>query len=130
MFEYILSDAEQFGYDHLFPGLHSLMLVLTVLGILLVQFVAICALEWRNVASEGLGLFEKLINYFWRLTHGTLVNPLWICQHLHGYTCYYGSLCVHHVSTFSLTRYHLEESVVTSYLTKKKLGYIRRVILI
>jgi Trk-type K+ transport system membrane component len=62
-FEYILSDVEQIGYDHLFPWLHSLMLALTVLGFLLVQFVAICAMEWRNVASEGLSLFEKLINY-------------------------------------------------------------------
>lgn len=62
-FEYILRDAEQIGYDHLFPRLHSLMLALTVLGILLVEFASICTMTWRNVESEGLSLYEKLVNY-------------------------------------------------------------------
>lgn len=58
-----MRDAEQIGYDHLFPRLHSLMLALTVLGILLVEFMAICTMTWRNVESEGLSLYEKLVNY-------------------------------------------------------------------
>jgi Trk-type K+ transport system membrane component len=62
-FENILREEAQMGYDHLFSRLHSLMLVLTVLGFLVVQVMAMFAMEWRNEVTEGLTVYQKVVNY-------------------------------------------------------------------
>ncbi|XP_038879237.1 sodium transporter HKT1-like [Benincasa hispida] len=58
---FLLKNSEEIGYLHLLPKLHSLLLVGSVLGFVLMQFVAIGAMEWRSNALSGLNCVEKLI---------------------------------------------------------------------
>ncbi|KAJ4754914.1 Sodium transporter family protein [Rhynchospora pubera] len=62
-FDYILRDVKQMGYAHLFPRLYSLMLAFTVFGFLVVQIVAICAMEWSNEEMGGFRVYGKVVNY-------------------------------------------------------------------
>ncbi|KAE8653175.1 hypothetical protein Csa_019812 [Cucumis sativus] len=60
---FLLENSEEIGYLHLLPKLYSLVLVGSVLGFVLIQFVAIGAMEWRssNNGFSGLNWVEKLI---------------------------------------------------------------------
>ncbi|XP_015577806.1 sodium transporter HKT1 [Ricinus communis] len=58
---YLLKNTSKIGYLHLLPSLHSLFLVGTVFGFILVQFVLFCSLEWNSEALNGLNSFQKII---------------------------------------------------------------------
>lgn len=58
---YLLRNSEEIGYLHLLPRLHSLLLVATVSGFVLIQMVAIGSMEWSSDALSGLNYVEKSI---------------------------------------------------------------------
>ncbi|KAJ4850506.1 hypothetical protein Tsubulata_044294 [Turnera subulata] len=58
---YLLLNAREIGYCHLFSGLHSLLLAGTVVGFILVQFVVFCAMEWNSQVMDGLSSYEKIV---------------------------------------------------------------------
>ncbi|KAK2997740.1 hypothetical protein RJ639_025605, partial [Escallonia herrerae] len=58
---YLLKNTEEIGYLHLLPGLHSSLLVVTVLGFILVQFILFCSMEWNSAALGGLNSYQKVI---------------------------------------------------------------------
>ncbi|GFY80531.1 high-affinity K+ transporter 1 [Actinidia rufa] len=60
-FGYILKSHKQLGYDHLFSCFHSLCLTATVLGLILVQFILFCSMEWTSKAMDGLNCYQKLV---------------------------------------------------------------------
>ncbi|KAF8021454.1 hypothetical protein BT93_G1788 [Corymbia citriodora subsp. variegata] len=60
-FDYMLRNSREMGYAHLLPGFHCLCLAATVWKFVLVQFVALCCMEWGSPAMEGLSPYEKLV---------------------------------------------------------------------
>ncbi|KAF8006467.1 hypothetical protein BT93_K0690 [Corymbia citriodora subsp. variegata] len=60
-FDYMLRNSEEMGYAQLLPGFRCLCLAATVWIFVLVQFVALCCMEWGSLAMEGLSPYEKLV---------------------------------------------------------------------
>ncbi|KAF7849312.1 hypothetical protein BT93_L0987 [Corymbia citriodora subsp. variegata] len=60
-FDYMLRNSEEMGYAQLLPGFRCLCLAATVWIFVLVQFVALCCMEWGSPAMEGLSPYEKLV---------------------------------------------------------------------
>ncbi|XP_073004019.1 cation transporter HKT1;5-like [Typha latifolia] len=61
----ILSDhGENIGYKHLLPGLHSLLLALTVVGFVVAQFVLFLCMEWNSVGLDDMSPYRKLVGAF------------------------------------------------------------------
>ncbi|XP_039131964.1 cation transporter HKT8-like isoform X1 [Dioscorea cayenensis subsp. rotundata] len=61
-FGYILKDKTNGVFAHLFPGLHSvLMLALTVAGFIVIQMILFCCMEWSSEGLEGLNAYQKLV---------------------------------------------------------------------
>ncbi|XP_056174829.1 cation transporter HKT1;3-like isoform X2 [Syzygium oleosum] len=60
-FDYMLRNSWEMGYAHLLPGFHCLCLASTVWKFVLVQFVALCCMEWGSPSVEGLSPYEKLV---------------------------------------------------------------------
>nr|DAD46146.1 TPA_asm: hypothetical protein HUJ06_004376 [Nelumbo nucifera] len=60
-FKYILKNAGEVGYAHLLPSLHSFLLVVTVFGFILVQFVLFCSMEWNSEGLNGMNPYQKLV---------------------------------------------------------------------
>lgn len=59
--EFMLSDDEQLGYDHLMRRLDVVMLGMTVCGFVVVQFVLFCCLEWSNGETlVSMSAYEKV----------------------------------------------------------------------
>ncbi|WCJ34134.1 Cation transporter HKT1 [Euphorbia peplus] len=58
---FLLKKSQQVGYLHLLPSLHSCLLVVTVFGFILVQFVLFSSLEWKSNGLNGLSTYEKII---------------------------------------------------------------------
>ncbi|KAG8376343.1 hypothetical protein BUALT_Bualt09G0053300 [Buddleja alternifolia] len=59
--KYLLKNTSEVGYLHLLPGLHSLWLVGTVFGFILIGFVLFCGLEWNSEVLSGLNGYEKVV---------------------------------------------------------------------
>ncbi|KAL5699443.1 hypothetical protein ACHQM5_030347 [Ranunculus cassubicifolius] len=60
-FEYMLKNTGQMGYLHLLPRQHSLLLVFTVFGFILIQFILFCAMEWSSGALDGMKSYHKIV---------------------------------------------------------------------
>jgi Trk-type K+ transport system membrane component len=60
-FEYMLSNHEQIGYDHLLSGSHALSVAVYVVAFTLIQLVLFCSMEWWSEGLEGLGSYQKLV---------------------------------------------------------------------
>ncbi|KAL3745908.1 hypothetical protein ACJRO7_014927 [Eucalyptus globulus] len=60
-FDYMLRNSGAMGYAYLLPGFHCLCLAATVGKFVLVQFVALCCMEWDSPAMEDLSPYEKLV---------------------------------------------------------------------
>ncbi|PON86276.1 Cation transporter [Trema orientale] len=58
---YLLRNSREIGYDHLFSGLHSTLLALTVFGFILVQLILFCSLEWNLEAMDGMSFYQKFV---------------------------------------------------------------------
>ncbi|KAF8400188.1 hypothetical protein HHK36_013484 [Tetracentron sinense] len=59
-FSYMLKNSREIGYSHLLPSQHSTLLVSTVLGFILVQFLLFCSMEWNSEAIDGLNSYQKM----------------------------------------------------------------------
>ncbi|XP_010263269.1 PREDICTED: probable cation transporter HKT6 isoform X2 [Nelumbo nucifera] len=60
-FNYMLMNTREMKYFHLLPSLHSSLLVVTVFGFIVVQFILFCSLEWNSEGLDGLNPFQKLV---------------------------------------------------------------------
>ncbi|KAK3017782.1 hypothetical protein RJ639_002854 [Escallonia herrerae] len=77
---FLLRNTEEIGYFHLLPGLHSSLLVMTVSGFILVQFVLFCSMEWNSAALGGLNAYQKVIGGLFQTVNArhsgeTIVDP-------------------------------------------------------
>ncbi|KAI3754799.1 hypothetical protein L1987_54590 [Smallanthus sonchifolius] len=63
---YLLKNSKQLGYHHLLSCQHSLLLVITVLGFLMVQFILFSSLEWSSGSLGDLNVFQKLVGIFFQ----------------------------------------------------------------
>lgn len=59
--DYLLTNSEEIGYIHLLPSLHSCLLVATVFGFILIQFVLICSMEWDSNGFSELNFYQKVV---------------------------------------------------------------------
>ncbi|XP_010263267.1 PREDICTED: probable cation transporter HKT7 [Nelumbo nucifera] len=60
-FNYMLTNTREMKYFHLLPSLHSSLLVVTVFGFIVVQFILFCSLEWNSQGLDGMDPFQKLV---------------------------------------------------------------------
>ncbi|XAR63765.1 hypothetical protein NMG60_11023831 [Bertholletia excelsa] len=58
---YLLKNTTEVGYHHLLPSLHSSLLVATVFGFILIQFVLFCSLHWNLAGLEGFNAYQKVV---------------------------------------------------------------------
>jgi Trk-type K+ transport system membrane component len=58
---YLLKNSEEVGYKHLLNGKHSVFLVGTVFGFVVVQFTLFCLMDWNSKGLKGLNYYEKMI---------------------------------------------------------------------
>ncbi|XP_004301408.1 PREDICTED: sodium transporter HKT1-like [Fragaria vesca subsp. vesca] len=60
-FSYMLKHYNELGYSHMLSGLHSVLLLVTVLGFIAVQLILFCAMEWKSEAMDGLSGYQKFV---------------------------------------------------------------------
>ena len=68
-FSYLLKNSKEMGYDHLLSSLHCWLLVVTVFGFNVIQFVLFCSMEWSSKIMEGLNLYEKVVATLFQVTN-------------------------------------------------------------
>ncbi|KAL6652067.1 hypothetical protein ACP70R_010992 [Stipagrostis hirtigluma subsp. patula] len=59
-YAHILRHPEETGYKHVHTQRHSVSIVLTVTGLILLQLMFVCSFEWGSKAFEDMNLFQKL----------------------------------------------------------------------
>ncbi|XP_065876751.1 sodium transporter HKT1-like [Euphorbia lathyris] len=64
---FLLKKSEQIGYLHLLPNLHSCLLVVTVFGFILIQFILFSSLEWTSNGLNGLTTYQKFIGIMFQV---------------------------------------------------------------
>ncbi|KAK1317052.1 Cation transporter HKT1 [Acorus calamus] len=60
-FEYMLGRPEQVGFRHLLPKRENGPVAVFVLGLIALQVVLLCGLEWRSDALSGLNGYRKIV---------------------------------------------------------------------
>ncbi|XP_059636920.1 sodium transporter HKT1-like [Cornus florida] len=60
-FGYVLKNYRSLGYGHLFSWMRCCFLGVTVFGLVLVQFILFCSMEWNSEAMEGLSSYQKIV---------------------------------------------------------------------
>lgn len=60
-FRYMLKNYKELGYSHMLSGVHSVLLLVTVLGFILVQVILFCGMEWKSEAMDGLSGYQKFV---------------------------------------------------------------------
>jgi Trk-type K+ transport system membrane component len=58
---YLLKHTQEVGYKHLLKGKHSVFLVATVFGLIVVQVTLFCVMDWNSEGLKGLNNYQKLI---------------------------------------------------------------------
>jgi Trk-type K+ transport system membrane component len=58
---YLLKHSEEVGYKHLLKGKHSIFLVATVFGLIVVQVTLFCAMDWDSEGLKGMDFYQKFI---------------------------------------------------------------------
>lgn len=59
--DYLLKNTQEVGYKHLLPKRHSINLVASVFGLIVVQVILFCVMDWNSEGLNGLNYYEKLI---------------------------------------------------------------------
>ncbi|XP_020265935.1 sodium transporter HKT1-like [Asparagus officinalis] len=60
-FDYLLKNSEKVGFHHLHSRLSSVMLFITVVGLVTVQTAFFCFMEWNSKPLDGLNPYQKLV---------------------------------------------------------------------
>ncbi|CAL9082838.1 unnamed protein product, partial [Musa acuminata var. zebrina] len=60
-YDYLLNNYGEMGYDHLLPGPHALYLAITVAGLVLLQLILFCCMEWTSDSITGLSTYQKIV---------------------------------------------------------------------
>ncbi|KAG5594477.1 hypothetical protein H5410_035709 [Solanum commersonii] len=60
-FEYILKNSKRVGFSHIFPCYETIRIAITVVGLIVFQFVVFCSLEWNSEGTSGLSTYEKIV---------------------------------------------------------------------
>ncbi|KAH1221318.1 Sodium transporter HKT1 [Glycine max] len=68
-YSHLLKNFKDVGYDHMLSALHCCLLVATVLGFNLIQFVMLCSMEWNTKIMEGLNVYEKVVASLFQVTN-------------------------------------------------------------
>ncbi|KAG8376345.1 hypothetical protein BUALT_Bualt09G0053500 [Buddleja alternifolia] len=68
-FRYMLKNSRELGYGHLLPGVHSVYLMITVLGFIVVQLIVFCLLEWNSEATSGISGYEKVVGSLFQVVN-------------------------------------------------------------
>ncbi|XP_057447331.1 sodium transporter HKT1-like [Lotus japonicus] len=68
-FSYLLKNSKEMGYGHLLSGLHCWLLLVTVFGFNMVQFIMLCSMERNSKSMEGLNLYGKLVASLFQVTN-------------------------------------------------------------
>ncbi|XP_071740589.1 sodium transporter HKT1-like [Rutidosis leptorrhynchoides] len=67
---YILKNSKEMGYGYLLSTVRTIHLFMTVFGLILVQLVVFCILEWHNMdAMDGLSSYEKTVGSFFQVVN-------------------------------------------------------------
>ncbi|XP_024964463.1 sodium transporter HKT1-like, partial [Cynara cardunculus var. scolymus] len=64
---HMLKYSKEMNYDQLLPKVQSLYLGMTVFGLILVQFIVFCCLEWHNM--DGLDGYEKVVGSIFQVVN-------------------------------------------------------------
>lgn len=64
-----LLKSNEIGYLHWLPRLHSSLLVVTVFGFIMVQFILFCSMEWNSDALNGLNSLEKIMGIIFQVVN-------------------------------------------------------------
>ncbi|KAL8136381.1 hypothetical protein V2J09_002382 [Rumex salicifolius] len=65
-YTYMLNNHNKLGITHLFSTFNTCMLAATALGLVALQFVLFCVMEWKNIGLEGLNSYEKIVGLFFQ----------------------------------------------------------------
>ncbi|WOK94996.1 sodium transporter HKT1-like isoform X2 [Canna indica] len=69
-YEYLLNNgAGELGYDHLVPAQLGVWLARTVAGLLAVQLVLFCTMEWTSAGLSGLNPYQKIVGALFESTN-------------------------------------------------------------
>jgi len=60
-FSHMLKNSENLGYRHLLSVYRCCLLVWTVFGLSVIQFVMFWSVEWKSNVMEGMNLYEKVV---------------------------------------------------------------------
>ncbi|XP_060172291.1 sodium transporter HKT1-like [Lycium barbarum] len=67
---FLLKHSREIGHLHLFPGLHSRLLVVTVFGFISLQLFLFCTYEWNSSAMDGLNSsYQKVVGSFFQVVN-------------------------------------------------------------
>ncbi|XP_074271894.1 cation transporter HKT1;3-like [Silene latifolia] len=59
--EYLLRNTKEIGFLHWLPSKHAKLLVMTVLGFVLVQFILFSSLDWNLQGLNDLNVYQKIV---------------------------------------------------------------------
>ncbi|KAL0338788.1 UNVERIFIED_CONTAM: putative cation transporter HKT6 [Sesamum angustifolium] len=68
-FRYMLKNSRELGYGHLISGRQCAYLGITGAGLVIVQLVVFCLLEWKSEATGGLSAYEKLVGSLFQVVN-------------------------------------------------------------
>ncbi|CAK9329903.1 unnamed protein product [Citrullus colocynthis] len=68
---YILKNYSEMGYSHLLSGLRCGFLAVTAMGLIILQLIIFCSLEWNNSAGiwDGLNPYQKFVGSLFQVTN-------------------------------------------------------------
>ncbi|GFP79405.1 sodium transporter hkt1 [Phtheirospermum japonicum] len=69
-FRHMLESSRELGYGgHLIPGLNTVCLGITALGLIVVQLVVFCSLEWNSESIGGFSVYEKVVGIVFQVVN-------------------------------------------------------------
>ncbi|XP_073144034.1 cation transporter HKT1;3-like [Henckelia pumila] len=60
-FEFLLRNYGELGYAHFMSGVDSVYLAISVLGLIAMQMIVFCSLQWDSEVVGGLSFYEKMV---------------------------------------------------------------------
>ncbi|GFP98591.1 probable cation transporter hkt6 [Phtheirospermum japonicum] len=117
-FRYMLENSRELGYRHLFSGKYSVYMAGTAVGLIIVQLIVFCSLDWNNseVISFGLSDYQKLVASLFQV-----VNARHAGESVFGLSAVSPAVLVLYLPEYtSFLRVEEDEKMSTSERVKKK----------